>query len=129
MSNIKRRKRNERTIKEINISNNRLRFTRTNLGFWSGGDTSYEFGIVFVIAGLVGLVLVLLKAKKLLLIPAVAAILGLLFFRGLLNLYGSLIEYTFWYYMLWIGSILLIVQAILKRDQKSKVALDNAEME
>jgi len=103
--------------------------TRTNLGFWSGGDTSYEFGIVFVIAGLVGLVLVLLKAKKLLLIPAVAAILGLLFFRGLLNLYGSLIEYTFWYYMLWIGSILLIVQAILKRDQKSKVALDNAEME
>ena len=103
--------------------------TRTNLGFWSGGDTSYEFGIVFVIAGLVGFVLVLLKVKKLLLIPAIAAILGLLFFRGLLNLYGSLIEYTFWYYMLWIGSILIIVQAFLKRDQKDKVALDNAEME
>lgn len=103
--------------------------TRTNLGFWSGGDTSYEFGIVFVIAGLVGLVLVLLKAKKLLLIPAIAAILGLLFFKGLLNLYGSLIEYTMWYYMLWIGSILLIVQAFSKRKKKNDVPLDNVEEE
>lgn len=103
--------------------------TRTNLGFWSGGDTSYEFGIVFVIAGLVGFVLVLLKAKKLLLIPAIAVILGLLFFKGLLNLYGSLIEYTMWYYMLWIGSILLIVQVFLKRNQKNNLSPENVETE
>lgn len=103
--------------------------TRTNLGFWSGGDTSYEFGIVFVIAGLIGIILVMLKAKKLLLIPAIVGILGLLFFRGLLNLYGSLIEYTMWYYMLWIGSILLIVQAFLKRKNETEQECVNTEME
>lgn len=91
--------------------------TRTNLGFWSGGDTSYEFGIVFVIAGLIGIVLVLFRARKLFLIPAIVDILGLLFFKGILNVYGSLIEYTFWYYLLWVGSILLIVQAFVKREK------------
>lgn len=103
--------------------------TRTNLGFWSGGDTSYEFGIVFVIAGLIGIILVMLKAKKLLLIPAIVGILGLLFFRGLLSLYGSLIEYTMWYYMLWIGSILLIVQVFLKRKNGTEQECLNTEME
>lgn len=89
--------------------------TKTNLGFWSGGETSYEFGILFVAVGIISIVMIMLRAKKLLLIPAIVAILGALFFKGLLSVYGSLIEFTMWYYLIWVGSILLIVQAFVKK--------------
>lgn len=89
--------------------------TKTNIGSWSGADTSYEIGILFVVAGIIGMVLVMLKGKKLFLIPAIIAILGAMFLRGILSVYGSFISYTIWYYLIWVGSILMIVQAFVQK--------------
>lgn len=88
--------------------------TKTNLGIFGSYESEYEFGIAFVIAGIIGLALALLKAKKLLLIPAIVGILAALFMRTVLSIYGDLVSYTLWYYLTVVGSILLIIQGFTK---------------